>query len=459
MRRFLKLSIVCIAAGVVGACSPDTVVETQAIPTAGIRFINAVPDTGAMDFRFVDIVENSAHWGIGYRNNPATVAGETVSLLVQFKNARAGQRQFRIFMNGISPAVASTIVKDTTVTLVEGRNYTVLMLGYANPSGPNRPAGAPPMEMRVIDETVTVPAGQVALRVINASTSTVDVFHRPASSAPPGTPIATGLGPMSISGYVNAAPGQIRYLVQGAGDPSVAWADQLALMGSGPQVGGSPCDPATQTCDLEGTPGTTQAGSAVTAIIFPLSVTGTAAPALPITTGATPQRATATGYAAPRDYAADGFFVGQEITASGFTNPANNGPSVVTAVIPRRTTGSATLAATATGYSRTTGSFITNGFAVGDEITASGFTTAANNGRSIVTAVTATDLTVTKAVPTVAEAAAAGRTLISDGRLDVNKVGGTVVEPFPTSNRTIVGVRGRLLSFMFDSRPPRPAGT
>ena len=63
MRRILQLSTLCLAAGVVSACKPEEVVTTPKQPTAGVRFINAVPDTGAtfgLDFRFVDVVENSA---------------------------------------------------------------------------------------------------------------------------------------------------------------------------------------------------------------------------------------------------------------------------------------------------------------------------------------------------------------------------------------------------------------
>ena len=59
MRRIFKLSVLCLAAGVVNACStPEQITATENIPTAGVRFINAVPDTNAMDFRFIDIVEN-----------------------------------------------------------------------------------------------------------------------------------------------------------------------------------------------------------------------------------------------------------------------------------------------------------------------------------------------------------------------------------------------------------------
>ncbi|MGB0878682.1 MAG: hypothetical protein ACPGVY_11360 [Mycobacterium sp.] len=89
------------------------------------------------------------------------------------------------------------------------------------------------------------------------------------------------------------------------------------------------------------------------------------------------------------------------------------------------TTGSTTLAATATGYTRASGSFITDKFEVGMEITASGFGTAANNGLGIVTRAEALTLTVsaydlassngvwTKTTRTlVTEGASSGRTLL-----------------------------------------------
>lgn len=73
------------------------------------------------------------------------------------------------------------------------------------------------------------------------------------------------------------------------------------------------------------------------------------------------------------------------------------------------TTGSVTLASTTTGYTRTTGSFVTDGFAVGMELLASGFLTAGNNGRATITAVTALALTVSRALT--ADVSASGRTL------------------------------------------------
>ena len=70
------------------------------------------------------------------------------------------------------------------------------------------------------------------------------------------------------------------------------------------------------------------------------------------------------------------------------------------------TTGSATLDATTTGYHRSSGSFLTDGLAVGMEFTPTGF---AVNAAHVITAVTATTVTTPDTIAV--EAAGAGRTL------------------------------------------------
>lgn len=72
------------------------------------------------------------------------------------------------------------------------------------------------------------------------------------------------------------------------------------------------------------------------------------------------------------------------------------------------TTGSLSLAASSTGYSRTSGSFVDDGFLVGMEVVGTGFSEADNNAAKTVTVVTALGLTCSGCV---AESAAAGRTL------------------------------------------------
>ncbi len=70
------------------------------------------------------------------------------------------------------------------------------------------------------------------------------------------------------------------------------------------------------------------------------------------------------------------------------------------------TTGSATLAATSTGYSRASGSFVTDGFTVGMEFTPAGF---AVNAVHVITAVTATLISTADTIAV--ETASSGRSL------------------------------------------------
>ena len=262
MRRILQLSVLCLAAGASACSTPETIIATENIPTAGLRFINAVPDTGAMDFRFVDIVESNAHFNIAFRNNPVTTAGVTSSTQIEYKNTRAGQRRFRIFMSGNTAAIASTVVKDTTVTIEAGRLYTAILWGNA------RPGSATPMRFTLITEAATDPGAQVALRVINAAPSVgaVDARSYPSTGTAPAAATWANVAPLTASTYATAAPSQMRINVQPAGGGAALFADALALIG------------APYASDLEGLPGSTIAGTALSAIVFPRSVAGSQAP-------------------------------------------------------------------------------------------------------------------------------------------------------------------------------------
>ena len=358
MRRIVQLSLFGLAAAVM-ACEPEQVIETTTPPSAGVRFINAVPDTGAMDMRFVDIVESNAHFVIPFRNNVVTTGGVPASTQIQFKAARAGQRHFRIFMNGKTADIASTVVKDTTVTLEAGKLYTALLWGYA------RPGATPAMKLTFFEENVPDPGANVALRVINASPTPVDVRQYTGTTVPAAATWGNIPG-MTISSYVTVPPAQIRFNVRetASGNPVVA--DALALIG------------VAKTVDIEALPGTTIAGSAISMIIFPGSTVGSMAP--------------------------------------------QTAPFIFT-------TGLTSLSATATGYARAAGSFITDGFLVGTPITVTGFGTVGNNGTAVVTAVTATSLTVDRIL--IPEAAGTGRRIVG-----------------PQTGRPAV-------SFMWDRRPPR----
>lgn len=79
--------------------------------------------------------------------------------------------------------------------------------------------------------------------------------------------------------------------------------------------------------------------------------------------------------------------------------------------LPEKTSGLESLAATATGVVRTAGSFVTDGFAIGDKVLVAGFTKPGNTGLFQVSAVVALTLTLTPLAGQAQEieAAAAGR--------------------------------------------------
>jgi hypothetical protein len=274
MRRILQLSMACLAAGVVSACSsPDQVIQVPAVPTAGVRFINAVPDTGGgngMDFRFVDFVENNAQPAILFRNNPVTTAGWTGSSQVQFKAAKAGSRIFKIFLDDTLQSVASTVMNtstltidpisasvmpnDTTLVLAADKNYTVILWGNAR-------GGANAMRITAFEDDPTDPVASVALRVINATSAAITASAYLTAVGAPATPTWPTVAPYSVSSFVTGTPGAYTYSVTG-----------------GATVSGAAMPGAAATVDQPSLPGTNVAGSAVTAIVFPRSVAGSRTP-------------------------------------------------------------------------------------------------------------------------------------------------------------------------------------
>jgi hypothetical protein len=270
MRRIVQLSALWLAASVVSACRPDEMVTTENIPTAGVRFINAVPDTGGafgMDFRFVDIVESNAAFRIAFRNNPQTSGGVTASTGIEYKNARAGLRHFRVFLDDTLQSVASTVLKDSTVTLEANHNYTFLLWGNSRSTGTDK------MRLTVLDETSPDPSPDVMLRVINTTGSPLDVSYFDGVTLP-ATPTWANLAPYTVSTYAKTGTRQYRFRVTPAGGGTPLFADPLALIG---QPLGTKTAGCTVGIDCEALPGTTVGGSAITLIVFPRSVSGSKA--------------------------------------------------------------------------------------------------------------------------------------------------------------------------------------
>jgi hypothetical protein len=253
----------CLLAAAVAACEADdgTSVNTPG-PAALVRFINAVPDTGTVDLRFVDRVENlPTLQGVAFRGASGL-----------FQRAEAGQRQARVFVNSTDPALTQIRLVDTTLTLNANARYTLV---YAGRAAGNQD------RLAVLDdpEPPTPPASQIAIKILHAAVGTgnVDVYIAPATAtANNADPIANQVAVvrnvpfLGQSVYVNVpvrpttGESLYQFAVTAAGSTTV-------LFSGRPNVPGAPA--AVSTTGPQ--PGVQIAGSVLTAVVAPGSIPGT----------------------------------------------------------------------------------------------------------------------------------------------------------------------------------------
>jgi hypothetical protein len=292
----------------------------------------------------------------------------------------------------------------------------------------------------VIQDAIPTPAAnRIAVRAMHLGIGdgALDVFATATtSSAITGPALFSDVALDEVTAYTERDIGAFALRAT----PATQTSPVLASATAPPGEAGSPQD------NLTTIGGSTMAGSAILGIYMRGSVVGSSAPqgsAFVVQTGSTTLAVTATGFSrGSGSFTTNGFAAGQTFTSSGFTNTANNGTWTVASISAGGSTGSTALASTPTGYVRTAGSFITDGFEVGDWVTAAGFANSATNGRSLVTGVTDLVLTVTKTTAPVTEAEAAGRSITGDQNLTVTAP--TTVVEAAASNRSLLG-------------PPRPA--
>jgi hypothetical protein len=149
-------------------------------PAALVRFVNAVPDTGTVDLRFVDKVENL----------PSLQGVALQGVSGYYQRAEPGARHARIFPNSTNAVMTQIMLVDTTVNLSGDTRYTLVYAGRAA-SNQDR------LAVFQDEALATVPApatGQIAIRILNAAFSTsaplgnVDVYLVPVTSASAATP-------------------------------------------------------------------------------------------------------------------------------------------------------------------------------------------------------------------------------------------------------------------------------
>ena len=233
------------------------------VPLAYTRFINAIPDTGSVDFRFVDVLEYSPFAiQLAYRG------------FTPYQGTAPGARHLKVFTNpggtNTSPSQVSGVVLDETPTFEANKYYTIVAVGYA------RTTGTPRVKLQVYEDPIPDPGSQVAFRVVNLATglASLDVsLTTNSTDAIPATPnVADNLAYLAASAYLTRATGNAWFRVQ----ESTAAAEIVTGNGRQAPVGvaGDPLN------NLTTIGGSGQAGSVVTAWVFPRSVAGSTAPSV-----------------------------------------------------------------------------------------------------------------------------------------------------------------------------------
>jgi hypothetical protein len=248
--RLPRLFLMPLALVALAACHNDGVSVNERPPLGGVRFINAVPDGGPVDIRMIDQVEwsassvNSNSYGLAFRSG--TIYWPT----------EAKVRHVRVFPTDSSLAVTSTALLDTMITVEANKNVTLMLVG-------SRATGK--VGFVKFDDSVTPPADQVAVRLVNATSAAASGFVTSDTTSALGTATFGTVAPLSASAYVTRATGKFFMQATPAGTTTPA-SRSIAPTGA----------PADGLIGV--TAGYNGPGSAMSAFLFPRSVAGTAAP-------------------------------------------------------------------------------------------------------------------------------------------------------------------------------------
>ena len=177
MNHMRSISLAALAGvALLAACDRDTGPTTPNLaPVAFVRYVHAVVDTGATDWRPIDRLEDSPPaFGLAFRSS------------TPYQAMGVGARHLRVFPTTTNINITSAALIDTTVTFDEGVYYTVLHVGYA------RPDSTPDDFLVVLRDDLPAPGdNQVAVRVVHAGVNVgaVDVFETDSAAVPlPATP-------------------------------------------------------------------------------------------------------------------------------------------------------------------------------------------------------------------------------------------------------------------------------
>jgi len=260
--RVTRIGLALVGAILAVGCSKDDgPFFAPQVPLAYTRFINAIPDTGSVDFRFIDLLEYS----------PFAVQ-LTYRSFTPYQGTAPGARHLRVFTNpggnNATIPVVSGVLLDESPSFEAGKYYTIVAVGYA------RTTGTPRIKLQVYEDPIPDPGSNVAFRVVNLATGlgSINVGVTANSTDPIPTPTFSNIAYLGASAYVTRAPGNAWFRVQ-----QTSAATEI-VAGNGRQAPvGAAGDPLNNLTTIGGSG---QAGSVVTAYVFPPTVTGSTAPSV-----------------------------------------------------------------------------------------------------------------------------------------------------------------------------------
>jgi hypothetical protein len=247
--RLSRVLVTSVVLASVAACNDDEITNTNPPPLAGVRFINAMADTGAVDIRMIDQVPWSAFaLSLAFRSG------------TEHQPTEAKARRIRVFPTSTNPVITSAFMLDTVITLAPNQDYTLLLTGSAKNNTDRF--------IVITDDAPSPSAGNIAIRAVNASCGTAgspNVDFLVGADTTTLAPLASNLAPNAPSAYQPRAAGAL----VGRFQTTVAPARVAQAAGPAAPVGPAGSRPAA---------GVNSAGTALSAYCFPQSVAGTSAP-------------------------------------------------------------------------------------------------------------------------------------------------------------------------------------
>lgn len=251
LSRFGRLCAAITAITAIVGCSSEDITNSRLPSLAGVRYINALADTGVVDIRMVDQVEWSATAnGLNFRQG------------IEHQPTEAKARHIRVFsFFSRDIGVVQQVLVDATITFAANSKTTLLLTGSAR-------AGT--ARFVVIDDAPpALAAGQIAVRAVNASTGAIDAYVVTAPTDPivGSPPTAANVAVNTASPYIARTTGNVALTVT---DPGSTTANASV---AGPVGAGAP-NPNDPPGTYSPSAGVNNGGSAFSVYYFPRGVAG-----------------------------------------------------------------------------------------------------------------------------------------------------------------------------------------